>query len=121
LVEVFEYTLVFLASLLVGGSSLYTLGSYASHERGIAEASAFQLIVSAASVSLRTGTAQIAVIYLDNYTVSCGGGRISMSSPGGSFSSDIGAPCSFRFVSLKGIQRMEFRPVSGELTLRLMP
>jgi hypothetical protein len=121
LVEVFEYTIVFLASLLVGGFSLYTLGSYTSYERGIAEASAFQSILSAASASVRTGTTQVVVSYLDNYTISCRSGRLSMYASAGGFSSYVGARCSFSFANLKGIQRLEFRTVSGDLILELMP
>ena len=117
MVEIFEYTLVFLASLLVGGFSFYALGNYASHATNIEEAFVFQSILSAASASVRTGTAQGLVAFFDNETISCREGRLSLTASGGSFSSDVGASCSFIYTSLKGIHRLTFRTVAGNLAL----
>ena len=120
MVEVFEYTLVFVVSLLVGGFSFYALGSYTSHARSVEEASVFQSILSAASASIRTGTVQPVVAFFDNDTISCVRGRLSMSTSGNDFFSDVAARCSFSLPSLKGTHSLEFRTVSGNLILRLL-
>ncbi len=120
MVEVFEYTLVLLASLMVGGFSLYAVGNYTSQEKTVAEASAFQSILSAASTSVRTGTTQVVVAFFDNETISCRGGRLSVTASGVDLSSEIGAHCSFKISNLKGVHSLAFRAGSGNLTLGLL-
>lgn len=117
--EVLEYSLVVLASLLLGGGSVYSLGNYLTQTGTVVRDSHANSVLSAASTALRTGSVRSVVVLLDGNVVACKHGVLSMSPQSHGDNLQLPARCNFSFGPLYGIHRLTFGLASGNLTLEV--
>jgi hypothetical protein len=118
LVEVLEYSLVFLAASMLAGFSLLAVSSYSSSAEGLEDRAAFSGLSSAAWFAVEHGNSS-ATLPVANASVACIGGRLTLSSQGYSGLTDLPVGCDFDFGHLDGPHVFSFESSRGWLELEV--
>lgn len=116
LVEVLEYTLVILVSVMVIGFSFSTYSAYTASITSAGERATYSSVVGLAYAAIEQGSSA-ANITLNRSSVTCVGGRLAFASPAYSASSTLPATCDFEYVQLSGPHQLSFVFAGGVLTL----
>ncbi len=116
MVEILEYSLVFLASSMLAGFSIVALSSYAGYLRHAEDQGAFSALSGAAADAAENGNSSL-TLSLADASLSCSEGVFSLSSP--SFSASVMLPvaCDFEYAGLDGSYGFNFTVESGTLSL----
>ena len=116
MVELLEYSLVFLASSMLVGFSMAIASSYQGASQAIEARAALSSLSGAAWEAVEHGGSNV-TLSLTNSTITCAGGVLTLTS--GSFTGreDLPARCGFSFVGLGGWHTFGFTFDSGRLEL----
>jgi hypothetical protein len=117
--EVLEYSLVFLLSLVMAGSSILISSSFISDSRGLQNRAAFSGLTDAAWRAVEQGNADDSIT-LATATISCTDGNMSLSSPYYSASVSLPVGCDFGFPQVEGTRQIEFSFSNGRLGLEVV-
>jgi len=116
MVELLEYSLVFLVSSMMVGFSIAAASSFQGSSRGIEERAAFSGVAAAAWEAVEHGNSSVTIM-LSNSSVSCAGGELNFSSPVYSAGTDLPVGCGFGFPGLDGQRTFRFTSTGGWLEL----
>ena len=118
MVEVLEYSIVFLASSLMVGFSVATASSFQATSFGIEDNAALSGLTAAAWGAVEHGNSSV-VLGVVNSTVSCSGGVLSLSSK--FYTGDARVPfgCGFAYPGLDGRHSFMFSAEHGVLELEV--
>ncbi len=119
MVEIMEYSLVLLTSVLFAGSGVYIFAAYALHVGEASASATFSSIVSAAYSSIEGNSERRVVAFLSNATISCRGGTLSYRSGSSRLSAAIPVDCNFSYEGLSGVRTLAFRGAPTGLTLKV--
>ena len=114
-----EYSLVLLTSMLFAGYGVYLFSGYAhyvSQSNSIATAAS---IISATWSSIESNSERRLVIFLNNVTITCNNGSLTLASGSYQMVTAIPAHCNFEFDGLTGVHTLIIRDASGSLTLQV--
>ncbi len=114
MVELFEYSLVILASSAIVGFSFFVAASYSGSAEPLQDRLAFSRVSDAAWRAIEHGNAT-ASAELTDASVSCHGGNLTLVSRG--FLGDVVLPvgCDFSFSGLNGVHLFRFSRDAGWL------
>jgi len=118
MVEVLEYSLVFLASSMLVGFSFAAAYSFQGVSRQIEDRAAFSSLTATAWGAIEHGDSSV-TLGVVNSSVACTGGVLSFSSPYYSAVADIPAGCDFAFQRLDGQHIFGFASSGGWLELKV--
>ncbi len=119
MVEIIEYSLVLLTSLLFAGYGVYLFTDYARYANRSNSIATFSSIVSAAWSSIESNSARRVVVFLNNVTLACNDGSFTLASSSYQMVSTIPAACNFKFGGIIGLRTLIIRDASGSLTLQV--
>jgi len=115
-VEVLEYSMVFLASSMLVGFSIAAASSFGAVSSGVEDRAIFSSLTATAWEAVEHGNASIALT-VTNSSVSCEGGRLSLSSSNFSEATGLPVGCDFGYSKLGGRHLFAFTSVGGWLEL----
>lgn len=118
MVEVLEYSLVFLVSSMFVGFSFAAFSSYSSSAVSLENRAAFSSVTAAAWDAIEHGSANVSVVFAGS-TVSCSGGRLSLVSTSYSGSTVLPVGCEFSDSALNGTHNLQFVSTSSWLDLEV--
>ncbi len=119
MVEIIEYSLVLLTSLLFAGYGVYLFTDYTHYVSQSNSIATYASIVSAAWSSIESNSERRVVVFLNNVTLACSNGSFTLASASYHMSTTIPADCSFKFGGLIGLRTLIIREASGILTLQV--
>ncbi len=118
MVEVLEYSLVFLASSLLIGFSVIAVGSFSNYSLGVENRAALSSLNSVAMEAVEQGSSNLTVA-VAAARVLCAGGNLTLSSPYYSGSVYLPVGCHFDFSDLEGRRAFSFVSGGGQLSLEV--
>ncbi len=107
MVELIEYLLVFGITAAIAGFSVAVFAGFLPALHQTQSQAELGQIVGAAGLAAQNGTASL-VLSLDNASINCSDGILSLSTGGETYSSSIGASCSFNYSGLNGVCNLVF-------------
>jgi len=116
MVEILEYSLVFLASSLLVGFSIAAASSFQGASRSIEERAAGSTLAATAWEAVEHGSSSV-TLELENSSVYCAAGELTFSSPGYFSSTSLPVGCGFAFPGLDGERVFNFTSTGGRLEL----
>jgi len=116
MVEVLEYSLVFLASSMLVGFSIAAASSFQGASREIEDRAAFTSLAATAWEAVEHGNSSVTLV-LANSSVYCASGELTFSSPDYSAVANLPAGCGFGYRGLDGQQVFNFTSADGWLEL----
>ncbi len=119
MVEIIEYSLVLLTSVLFAGYGVYLFTDYARYVSQSNSIATFASIVSAAWSSIESNSERRVVVFLNNVTLACNNGSFTLASTSYQMSTTLPAHCNFKFGDIIGVRTLIIRDASGSLTLQV--
>jgi len=119
MVEIIEYSLVIMTSFLFAGYGVYLFADYSRYVKQSSLNAAYYSILSASWSSIESDSERRVVVFLNNVTLGCYGGVLTLSSGSYKVSNTIPANCNFTFPGITGLRRLVVRGGSGTLTLQV--
>ena len=116
MVELVEYALAVMASMLLVTGSVVVYDSFTSYEGTLQLRGAFSAVVGVADAALVNGSAT-STLPLPESTIGCEGGTLYVSTGSGSLSQGIPVGCDFQAKVSAGAHLVSFRTASGGLDL----
>jgi hypothetical protein len=116
MVELVEYAVAFMASMLLVGGSVAVYNSFTSYEAELQLRGTFSLVAGGAESALLNGNAKLAVS-LPESTIGCEAGTFYVSAGPGTISQSIAAGCDFQTRVSAGTHLLSFSTTSGKLEL----
>jgi hypothetical protein len=116
MVEVLEYSFVFLATSMLVGFSIAAAVSFQGVSYEIENRAAFSSLIATAWGAMEHGNSSVA-LKIANSSVYCAGGVLTFSSPYYSAVADMPTNCDFAYPRLDGQHLFGFASVGGWLEL----
>jgi|HubBroStandDraft_6_1064221.scaffolds.fasta_scaffold1060820_1 hypothetical protein len=117
MVELIEYVIVFGISMGVAGASVMLVNGALPGLKEVGAASTSDQVAGAARLAAIEGRNVTLLLPLQNSSVSCSAGSLSVSVNGGSRAYDVGLPCSFDYEGLNGPCTLVFSAPADALEL----
>jgi hypothetical protein len=117
MVELIEYVIVFAISAGVAGASVMVVNGAMPGLDQIAAASKADQVAGAARIAVVEDRNVTLILPLQNSSVSCAAGSLSVLMDSASQSYDLGFPCSFGFQGLSGTCDLAFSAPADSLRL----
>lgn len=118
MVEVLEYSLVFLVSSAMVGFSFAALSSYSTSAQNLEGQAALSAVSAAAWDAIEHGESDVTVAFV-NTTLSCSAGHLSLVSQSYSATANLPVGCEFEFSGLNGSHTLRFHSSSSLLELEV--
>jgi hypothetical protein len=116
-VELVEYVIVFAVSAGVAGACVMLVQGAVPGLEQVAAVSRSDQLADAARLSVLEGKNVTLLMPLQDASVSCAGGSLSVSDGGGSNGYQVGYPCSFDYRGLNGTCTLVFSAPASSLLL----
>jgi hypothetical protein len=116
MVELVEYAIAFMASMLLVGGSVAVYNSFTSYEAELQLKGTFSVIAGGVESALLNGNAKLTVP-LPESTIGCDAGTFYVSVGSGTISQSIAAGCNFQTRVSAGTHLLSFTTTSGKLEL----
>jgi hypothetical protein len=116
MVEVLEYSLVFLASSMLVGFSIAAASSFGGVSREVEDRAVFSGLTATAWEAVEHGNSSIALT-TTNSSLNCQSGRLTFTSQNYSGVTDLPVGCEFGYPKLDGRHLFDFASAGGWLEL----
>jgi len=116
MVELLEYALVVMASMLFVAGSVLFYGGFTTFESGLALHASFDGVSGLVSEAIANGSA-VATMSIPSSAITCQGGMLSMKAGGSSLNESVPLGCAFEVSVPGGVHTLEFRDDSSQLEL----
>jgi hypothetical protein len=115
-VELLEYALVVMVSMLFVAGSVLVYGGFATFESGLSLRATFDGVSGLVSEAIANGSAT-ATMSFPSSAITCQGGMLSMIIGGSSLSESVPLGCAFQVSVPGGVHTLEIRDDSSQLEL----
>jgi hypothetical protein len=116
MVELIEYALVMMASMLFVAGSVLTYDGFTTFESGLSLHASFDGVSGLVSEAIANGSAT-ATMAIPSSAITCQGGKLSMKIGGSSLNESIPLGCAFEVSVPGGVRTLEFRDNSSQLEI----
>jgi hypothetical protein len=116
MVEILEYALVVMVSMLFVAGSVLVYGGFASFESGLSLHASFDGVSGLVSEAIANGSAT-ATMTFPSSAITCQRGMLSMNIGGSSLTESVPLGCAFEVSVTGGVHTLEFRDDSSQLEL----
>lgn len=116
MVELIEYLLVFAVTASLAGFSILVFGGFLPTLHQTQAQTELDQIAGAVGLAAQNGSSAL-VMTMDDASISCSGGVVQLSTGGATYSTSIGASCSFSASNLSGVCKLVFTRTEDGVTM----